>query len=43
MYVLMERGVISGTADGVEAVLGRAPRTFEDYVLRTAAIGAWDR
>jgi uncharacterized protein YbjT (DUF2867 family) len=43
MYVLMERGVISGTIDGVEAVLGRAPRTFEDYVLRTAAIGAWDR
>ena len=43
MYVLMERGVISGTTDGVEAVLGRAPRTFEDYVLRTAAIGAWDR
>ncbi|MCV7371922.1 NAD(P)H-binding protein [Mycolicibacterium arabiense] len=43
MYVLMERGVISGTTDGVEAALGRAPRTFEDYVLRTAATGAWDR
>ena len=24
-------------------VLGRAPRTFEDYVVRTAAAGAWRR
>jgi hypothetical protein len=24
-------------------VLGRAPRTFEDYVVRVAAAGAWQR
>ncbi|MET0191132.1 MAG: NAD(P)H-binding protein [Pseudonocardia sediminis] len=43
MYEVIERGVITGTADGVETVLGRAPRTFEDYVLRTAAAGVWRR
>lgn len=41
MFVLMERGVISETTDGVATVLGRAPRTFEDYVVRAAAAGAW--
>jgi uncharacterized protein YbjT (DUF2867 family) len=29
--------------DGVATVLGREPRTFQDYVLRTAAAGAWRR
>ncbi|MGE2716965.1 NAD(P)H-binding protein [Mycolicibacterium litorale] len=43
MYAVMERGLIASTTDGVATVLGRAPRTFEDYVLRTAAKGAWDR
>ncbi|MFF7656073.1 NAD(P)H-binding protein [Streptomyces sp. NPDC007983] len=43
MFVLMERGVIAGTTDGVATVLGRPPRTFEDYVLRGAAAGAWRR
>ncbi|WP_372350860.1 NAD(P)H-binding protein [Streptomyces sp. KL116D] len=43
MFALMERGVIAGATDGVAAVLGRAPRTFEDYVLRAAANGAWRR
>ncbi|MFJ9553857.1 NAD(P)H-binding protein [Nocardiopsis sp. NPDC101807] len=41
MFVLMERGVIAETTDGVAAVLGRGPRTFEDYVVRAAAAGAW--
>ncbi|WP_193045497.1 NAD(P)H-binding protein [Mycolicibacterium baixiangningiae] len=41
MYVLMERGLIATTTDGVATVLGRPPRTFEDYVVRTAATGAW--
>jgi hypothetical protein len=41
MYVLMERGLIATTTDGVETVLGRPPRTFEDYVARTAVAGAW--
>ena len=41
MFVLMERGEIAETSDGVATVLGRAPRTFEDYVVRAAAAGAW--
>ncbi len=41
MFVLMERGVLAGTTDDVAAVLGRAPRTFEDYVVRAAGAGAW--
>lgn len=40
MFVLMERGLIAATTDGVATVLGREPRTFADYVLRTAAAGA---
>ncbi|MFC8195733.1 NAD(P)H-binding protein [Streptomyces sp. NPDC057298] len=41
MFVLMERGVIAETTDGIATVLGRAPRNFEDYVVRAAAAGAW--
>jgi uncharacterized protein YbjT (DUF2867 family) len=29
-------------ADGVQRALGRAPRSFDDYVRRTAATGAWN-
>ncbi|NGO68909.1 NAD(P)H-binding protein [Streptomyces boncukensis] len=43
MFVLMERGLISATTDDVATVLGRAPRTFEDYAARAAAAGAWQR
>lgn len=43
MFVLMESGVIAEPTDGVATVLGRAPRAFEDYVVRTAAAGAWNR
>lgn len=43
MFVLMQRGLLAETTDGVATVLGRPPRTFEDYVLRTAAAGAWRR
>lgn len=43
MFVVLERGDLAGTTDGIATVLGRAPRTFEDYVLRTAAAGAWGR
>lgn len=42
MFVLMESGLIAGTTDDLASVLGRAPRTFEDYVVRAAASGAWD-
>ncbi len=41
MFVLMERWLIAGTTDDVATVLGRAPRTFEDYVVRVAGAGAW--
>ncbi|MGV9852594.1 NAD(P)H-binding protein [Streptomyces sp. NPDC003442] len=43
MFVLMERGLLAGTTDDLATVLGRAPRTFEDYVVRAAAAGAWRR
>lgn len=43
MFVMMQRGVLSAPTDGVATVLGRPARTFEDYVLRTAATGAWQR
>ncbi|KGI70435.1 NAD(P)H-binding protein [Mycolicibacterium rufum] len=43
MFVLMERGLLAEPTDGVATVLGREPRTFEDYVLRTAATGVWSR
>ncbi|HEX6346208.1 NAD(P)H-binding protein [Umezawaea sp.] len=43
MFVLMERGLIAATTDDLATVLGRAPRTFEDYVVRAAAAGAWRR
>lgn len=43
MFVLMERGLIAEPTDGVATVLGREPRPFEDYVLRTAATGVWSR
>lgn len=43
MFALMDGGPLAMTTDGVAAVLGRSPRTFEDYVLRTAASGVWSR
>ncbi|WP_221354364.1 SDR family NAD(P)-dependent oxidoreductase [Streptomyces beigongshangae] len=42
MFALMESGLLSGTTDELASVLGRAPRTFEEYVVRAAAAGAWD-
>jgi uncharacterized protein YbjT (DUF2867 family) len=43
MFELMARGRLAAPTDDVTAVLRRPPRTFEDYVVRTAAAGAWDR
>ncbi|OPX08713.1 NAD(P)H-binding protein [Mycobacterium sp. AT1] len=43
MFELMAGGLIAATTDDVAAVLGRQPRSFEDYVVRTAATGAWQR
>jgi uncharacterized protein YbjT (DUF2867 family) len=43
MFEIMERGLLAATTDGVATVLGRPPRPFEDYVVRVAAAGAWER
>ncbi|WP_434739522.1 NmrA family NAD(P)-binding protein [Micromonospora sp. SH-82] len=42
MFVVMERGVIAEPTDDVAAVSGRAPRSFEEYVVRVAAAGGWE-
>lgn len=41
MFTLMERGLFAETTDDLASVLGRVPRTFEEYVVRAAAAGAW--
>lgn len=43
MFVMMARGLVSETTDDVAAVLARAPRPFEEYVVRAAASGGWRR
>ena len=43
MFELMAGGRLAATTDDVTTVLKRPPRTFEDYVVRVAAAGAWDR
>ncbi|MGE2738043.1 NAD(P)H-binding protein [Mycolicibacterium vaccae] len=43
MFVMMENAQLSTTTDTVAEVLGRPARTFEDFVLRTAATGVWSR
>ncbi|MCX2729719.1 NAD(P)H-binding protein [Saccharopolyspora sp. NFXS83] len=43
MFVMMDRGLLAATTPDLAALLGRAPRTFEDYVVRAAAAGAWGR
>lgn len=43
MFGMTERGLIAGTTDDVATVLGRAPRSYEDYVVRAASAGAWRR
>ncbi|MFB9430142.1 NAD(P)H-binding protein [Streptoalloteichus tenebrarius] len=41
MFALHQTGVTSEPVDGVRSVLGREPATFEAYVARVAATGAW--
>ncbi|NJQ03491.1 NmrA family NAD(P)-binding protein [Streptomyces zingiberis] len=43
MFVLMASGLLAGATGDLATVLGREPRTFEDYVVRAAAAGAWER
>ncbi|TDT42035.1 hypothetical protein EV562_1014 [Streptomyces sp. BK208] len=43
MFVLLARGTAARTTDDVATVLGRAPRTFEDFVLRATAAKARQR
>jgi uncharacterized protein YbjT (DUF2867 family) len=42
MFEVMREGHIADPADGVEQVLGRPPRTFADWVARTAPTGVWN-
>jgi uncharacterized protein YbjT (DUF2867 family) len=39
---LRDGGPGSAVTDGVERALGRAPRSFEDFVTAAAAAGVWD-
>ena len=41
MFSLITDGVIAETTDDVATLLGRPPRGFEDFVVRTAASGTW--
>lgn len=41
MFVLMARGGLASTTDDLAMLVGRDPRTFEDYVVRVAATGVW--
>ncbi len=41
LMTTLQDGRNAPVTDGVQRVLGRAPRTFEDYARRTAASGAW--
>lgn len=38
MFALMESGLIAETTDELASVLGHTPRTFEEYVVRAAAM-----
>lgn len=41
MFEVLGRGVLADTSDQVATLLGRPPRTFEDYVVRAASASAW--
>lgn len=42
MFALLAGGSVAGTTGDLTTVLGRAPRTFEEYVVRAAAAGVWN-
>jgi hypothetical protein len=42
MFEVMREGHIATPTDDVERLLGRAPRSFGDWVARTAPTGVWD-
>ena len=41
MFAEIRRGKLTAPTDGVREVLGRKPRSFDAYVARAAAAGAW--
>ena len=43
MYEVLARGEIADPTGEVATVLGRPAGTFEDYAIRAAAAGAWQR
>ncbi|MFD0021828.1 NAD(P)H-binding protein [Streptomyces sp. NPDC058382] len=42
MFALIAGGSVAGATGDLATVLGRAPRIFEEYVVRAAAAGVWD-
>ncbi|MFJ3901298.1 NAD(P)H-binding protein [Streptomyces sp. NPDC090025] len=43
MFTLLDSGLLAEPTPTVATLLGRPPRTFEEYALRTAANGTWHR
>jgi uncharacterized protein YbjT (DUF2867 family) len=41
LFEVLREGHIAAPAVGVEEVLGRPPRSFEDWVARVALTGVW--
>lgn len=41
LFTVVRHGLSDYVSDGVQQVLGRAPRDFSDYVRATAATGVW--
>lgn len=41
LFTVVRRGLSDYVSDGVQQVLGRAPRDFSEYVRATAATGVW--
>jgi uncharacterized protein YbjT (DUF2867 family) len=41
MFEILREGLVATPAPGVEQVIGRPPRTFTDWVARTAPSGVW--
>lgn len=42
MFEFLARGIQQDPTDGVRSVLGKSPRTFEDFVVAAASRGSWD-
>lgn len=41
LFTVMARGVMDAVSDDVPRLLGRPARSFHDWAVEQAAIGAW--